>query len=202
MTLTPPRSGCETDQSAAARLLAKKFERRSRRRRSKRRQVAHPLSARRGGGRRNIERSRVGILTAQSCRGRSQALSGHGALRVPGKRHARHAPASLHRKSAGSCRRPSRRQERTRTSSVSVSAPCAVPVVVTNRTGERSRAGRVLVVRPFIAACQRRGILLFASRVWLLACRRGVRTFDAPLCCRASRAESGRLCALAPHGAS
>ena len=37
--------------------------------------------------------------------------------------------------------------------SVRVSAPGVVPFAVTNRTTERSHAGRVPVVRPFIAAC-------------------------------------------------
>jgi hypothetical protein len=45
MTLTPPRSGCETDQSAVARLLAKKSGPRIKRCRWKRHQVARrPLA--------------------------------------------------------------------------------------------------------------------------------------------------------------
>jgi hypothetical protein len=35
-----------------------------------------------------------------------------------------------------------------------VSAPGVVPFAVTNRPGKRKRAGRVPVVRPFIAACR------------------------------------------------
>ena len=38
--------------------------------------------------------------------------------------------------------------------SVRVSAPGVVPFAVTNRTTARSRAGRVPVIRPFIAACR------------------------------------------------
>jgi hypothetical protein len=35
-----------------------------------------------------------------------------------------------------------------------VSAPNVVPLVVTNRTGKRNRAGRVPVIGWFFAACQ------------------------------------------------
>ena len=105
------------------------------------------------GNRRSVERSRVGILTAHGRMGARRPVPVMARCVEPGKRHASHAPASLQGESAGSCRRPSRRSERTRRSSVRVSAPYAVPFVVTNRTGERSRAGRVLVVHLFIAAC-------------------------------------------------
>lgn len=135
------------------------------------------------GCRRNVARLTPG--QTGSCRNldrasageRSQARSCHGALREPGKRHASNAPASLHGESAGSCRHPSRRPERTRRSSVRMSAPCAVPFVVTNRTQERNRAGRALVVCRFAAASNAVGFsfLLLEWCCWLR--RKGVRTF-------------------------
>ena len=72
-----------------------------------------------------------------------------------------------------------------------MSAPGVVPFAVTNRTGKRNRAGRVPVVRPFIAAYHVAGCWLSektASMVALLACRGGVRTFGAACGCRASLA--------------
>jgi hypothetical protein len=65
-----------------------------------------------------------------------------------------------------------------------VSAPNVVPFVVTNRTGKRNRAGRLPVIRPFLAACYVMGLRSFvktASRSGLLVCRNGVRTFAAAL---------------------
>jgi hypothetical protein len=44
-----------------------------------------------------------------------------------------------------------------------VSAPGVVPFAVTNRTEKRNRAGRVSVVRPFIAAYHVEG-LVFAGK--------------------------------------
>jgi hypothetical protein len=40
-----------------------------------------------------------------------------------------------------------------------VSAPNVVPFVVTNRTGKRNRAGRLPVIRPFLAAYQIAGLV-------------------------------------------
>jgi hypothetical protein len=72
-----------------------------------------------------------------------------------------------------------------------VSAPNVVPFVVTNRTGKRNRAGRLPVIRPFLAACYVMGLRSFvktASRSGLLVCRNGVRTFAAALCGQTSLA--------------
>ena len=77
--------------------------------------------------------------------------------------------------------RPAARSGRQRRS-VRVSAPGVVPFVVTNRTGKRNRAGRVPVVRPFIAACHVAGWWSpkkTAFRNGLLVCRGGIRTFAA-----------------------
>lgn len=63
-----------------------------------------------------------------------------------------------------------------------MSAPNVVPFVVTNRTEKRNRAGRLPVIRPFLAACYVMGLRSFvktASRSGLLVCRNGVRTFAA-----------------------
>ena len=86
-------------------------------------------------------------------------------------------------------RRPSRRPERTRTNFIWVSAPNVVPFAVTNRTEKRNRAGCVRVVRSFIAAYHVAGCwpsAKTASRVAMLACRDGVRTFAAACGCQAS----------------
>jgi hypothetical protein len=44
-----------------------------------------------------------------------------------------------------------------------VSAPNVVPFVVTNRTGKRNRAGRVLVVGWFVAACDSHRLLAISK---------------------------------------
>jgi len=75
-----------------------------------------------------------------------------------------------------------------------VSAPNVVPFVVTNRTGKRNRAGRLPVIRPFLAACYVMGLRSFvktASRSGLLVCRNGVRTFAAAL-----RGQTSLACSL------
>ena len=68
-------------------------------------------------------------------------------------------------------------------------------------TVARYRAGCAPVVRPFAAASSVAGFSLLLLGIGSVGSRERVCKLSRSLCCRASLAESGCLCALAPRGA-
>ena len=121
------------------------------------------------------------MVTAAFAAGRSQAGCRHGACGI-GKHTASNPPVSLHQKLDGSCRRSSRRPERTRTNFIG--CPLRTSCRSASPTGQKNEIAPV-VCRSFVSSLPRATVTgclrkaKAASRVALLVWRNGVRTFVA-----------------------